>query len=194
MTNALDRARHVIFDLDGTLVRLDVDWPGLKRELSRHCRERWAHECAFRDYEADLEALAGKIGEEAMGEIYSIISRYEAARLDRLEPVTGAIELAKELVTAGKGISICSNNTRAAVEGALARVDLANQVRFIIAKEDVARRKPAPDGLAILLTRIALPAGETVFIGDSAFDRAAGAALGLPTLMIDETLAARRNG
>jgi phosphoglycolate phosphatase len=56
---------------------------------------------------------------------------------------------------------------------------------MIVGKEDVRRGKPDPEGLASIARALATTPGDMLFIGDTDFDRDAGHAFGVRTVILD---------
>ena len=71
-----------------------------------------------------------------------------------------------------------SLNSPRAVAAALEGAGLAHRIGWIVGRGDV-RPKPDPEGLELLLRRHRVGRGATVFVGDSAGDRACALAAGV---------------
>jgi phosphoglycolate phosphatase len=160
---ALDTFDAVVYDLDGTLVRLDVDWDAVARDavdvfdgygVDAAGVDLWAmldlaDEHGLRD---DLEAVIG--GHERAG----------ARRSDRLG-------LADRLLTHDVPVGVCSLNSEGSVVIALETHGLDGDVDAVVGRDTVATRKPDPEPLLTTLERLGVAHDRAVFVGDSPRDR-----------------------
>ncbi|MFQ5426411.1 MAG: HAD family hydrolase, partial [Gaiellales bacterium] len=64
---------------------------------------------------------------------------------------------------------LCSNSRRAA-ERAIDRCGLGRRVATCLGRDDLAHRKPEPDGLIELMSRFSVVRSRAVMVGDSADD------------------------
>jgi phosphoglycolate phosphatase len=152
----------VVYDLDGTLVRLAVDWDRVHRDLSEALEERgldvggrglWtlldrAEQTGHRDVAEDVIG-----GHERVG----------ARQSDRL-PLAG--ELPRSVP-----VGVCSLNCEAACRSALRTHDLASHVDAIVGRDTVERYKPHPRPLRAVIEELGAESARTLFVGDSESDR-----------------------
>lgn len=153
----------VIYDLDGTLVRLNVDWAACESALRDRLTEAGVtteNGTAWTLLEAAEQA---GIGNEAA----SIIATYER------QGAEGAVRLptAEEASNQAVPIGVCSLNCEAACRIALERVGLLDTVEVIIGRDSHPERKPAPGPLLAALEAVGVAPERAVFVGDSASDR-----------------------
>ncbi|WP_432104668.1 HAD family hydrolase [Streptomyces sp. bgisy091] len=108
----------------------------------------------------------------------------EALASEAAVPTEGACELAKALHGAGVELAVTTNNSRRAVVAYLSRRNLLSCFagRIYGRTADPARLKPHPDCLHRALEQTGVAAGEALMIGDSAADRIAATAAGVPFL------------
>jgi phosphoglycolate phosphatase len=177
------KAEVVVVDLDNTLVKLEVDWAGLRR---------------------DLAALAQAAGVETSDP--GIRPLMDGARLPGMETlradmeqvltdaeVAGATGPRNEALVAwlddlpgSTPVSILSLNSRAAVERALEANGLAERVSFVVGREDVTRGKPDPEGLRLLAERHGVEAAGMLLVGDAETDRLCAERAGARFLHVEE--------
>lgn len=178
--------RAVIFDLDGTLVdswqthahclrsaaqAVGADRPGAVRLFG-----------AQRPTEAaTLRELVGPDRLAAAREAYEDALR--AALATRPVPaMPGATAALAGLSRHGVATGVCTGRSRRSARILLDSCGLA--VPLTVDTDDAARPKPEPDALLLALTRLSATAQDAVFVGDSAWDAAQGAAAGVRTVIV----------
>jgi phosphoglycolate phosphatase len=179
--------KAVIFDLDGTLQSLEIDWRALRADLATY----------FGGYGQPL--LDGPLLEAVDHNVSALIAkgmppdraehiRLEAGRLmDRAELESfpkvrifpGVPEMLAGLEAHGIRRAVLSRACRAYVDRSLAR--LGHDFDAVLGREDVARPKPDPEGIVLLLGRLGCAADECAVVGDHPFDVLAGKRAGTRT-------------
>lgn len=143
----------LVFDMDGTLVHLHVDWTEVRKEvqalLDMNIDSLW--KLAVPPYKEKY--LANKEKVDAIFRKYEINADYT--------PIEEMVQLAKD---SPLPINILSNNTEAALKR-LAK-ELGLKPSLIIGRDSVPLPKPHPDGLLIIKQRFSHP----LFIGDHPYD------------------------
>ena len=184
----LDSIKLVVFDLDGTLANLPVDWEGLRAELRRHFQSRYGFDSNFRPFDSEIEEVGQKLGDSALREAYQIVERHELENIEEVSPVNGALELVQELKDRGKSLAILSSNTHRAIERALEHLGIREHFDIIVGKEDVVKHKPDPEGLILIKDRAGVSGDETCYIGDRSTDMECAARAGACGLSIERAL------
>lgn len=161
----------VVYDLDGTLVRLVVDWASVERELADRAADAGVDPAGRSAWELlDAGAAAG-IGEE----LEAVVADHELTGARRSERLPTADELAGLEVPA----AVCSLNSEAACRTALEVHDLARHADVVVGRDTVAARKPDPAPLLAALEPLGVPPGRALFVGDSERDAEAADRAGL---------------
>jgi HAD superfamily hydrolase (TIGR01509 family) len=170
----------VIFDFDGTLFHLDdMDWDWMRTEL-------------------------GLLPGENLGDTMQRLRLNDPARL---QPVTdaelravGDRRLAPDIADAlhelalRYRIAVLTRNSRHAVLTALEGIPVAKHIH-IIGREDTEHLKPHPEGVHALLKTFDVLPKETLLVGDTYHDVAAGRAAGVPVaIVMNPRLAYRPEG
>jgi HAD superfamily hydrolase (TIGR01509 family) len=176
--NALARAGLIVLDLDGTLMRLDIDWPPLRAELrgiaTRH------------DLELESERALDMLREvreagaqEALDEMERAARSTELDAVERAPANAALIELLEGL-DPSPPLAVLSLQSTAAVRRAVELLGWSDRVAHALGRDDVTKAKPDPDGLEALAALHAVDPSQVVLVGDSDTDhdaaRAAGAA------------------
>lgn len=174
----------VVLDLDGTLVRLDVDWQDIREQIARTVAA-CAPSAAGRvspGVHATLTALGEHRAWEALQACEQLVA--EAERRAAAEaPVNRA--LLRWLFTSAPTarVAILTLNDRGAALAATAGLGLDDRLDplDVLGRGD-APAKPDPRGLLRVLARHGVAPAGALLIGDSETDHACGAAAGVSTL------------
>lgn len=165
-------AEAIVYDLDGTLLRLAVDWSAVADEL----RERYTEagvavagwgvwECYQRATEHGLESAVG-----------SILAEHELAGAEHAERLPAADDLADLAVPVG----VCSLNAEAACRRALERHGLASHVDVVVGRDTTGPVKPDPAPLLAAVEALGVDPADAVFIGNREKDAETARRAGVP--------------
>lgn len=181
----------VMFDFEGTLVDFQWDLEPAERELRRVLAHSGFEPATMEgDNYAQLwnraVRAAGGRGEgfvlsAGLEEVYD---RYDADALTRWKPRPGAGETLRALRRAGMVCAVVSNVGRTALDSALARFELVQELDRVIGRDDVDLMKPAAEGLTHCLHDLAARADQALFVGDSLSDVRAARAASVPVVII----------
>lgn len=159
-----DGYEALVYDLDGTLVRLDVDWGAVAEEVAAVLRARGLE---TEGSLWDLLQRAEEAGERHRRAVEEVIAEHEregARSADRLP-------LADELPT-GVPTGVCSLNCEAACRIALELHGLDGHVDAVVGRDTVGAHKPDPEPLLATVEALGAAPQRVLFIGDSDSDRA----------------------
>lgn len=154
-------AEAVVYDLDGTLVRLVVDWQAVEADIAAVLRAAGVDPSGLDAWEALGVAESAGVGRE----VESLIAAAE--RDGARESIR--LDLADEVAT-GLPVGVCSLNCEAACHIALERHGLDERVKHVVGRDSVPERKPAPEPLLAVVESLGAPPERTLFVGDSASD------------------------
>lgn len=178
------RATAILWDLDGTLVDSEplharatddlLAALGLATPAGFHAR---ALGLPAEDVHALLVAEAGMVLPPAEWEARKF-ARFQAlaATLPARQPAAG---LVPRLAARGIAQAVVSNSGRAEVDLALAVTGLGAHMALSVAREDVARGKPDPEGYAAAAAALGHPPEATLAVEDSRTGAEAARAAGL---------------
>jgi len=160
-TRPLSEFDAAVWDLDGTLVRLPVDWDLVTRDVAA------AFESAGRDADGrDLWELLGRAdGTDLADEVEAIIADHERAEAVNAERLRHA-----DAVGSFDAEGVCSLNCEAACRTALDVHDLTPHVAAVVGRDTLPARKPDPAPLLETIRRLGVDAADVVFVGDSPRD------------------------
>jgi HAD superfamily hydrolase (TIGR01509 family) len=180
-----------LFDLDGTL----LDSSSVHEKVFREVLADHAPHClgGF-----DYEPLKGKSTAESFrhlgivesGALAAMVTekqrRYRAAvAAGELRLMPGAREILELLQRRRKRLFVVTGGSRRSVEAALDATGVRAFFEDVIAADDVACGKPAPDGFLLCLERSGVPAAQAVGIEDSISGLEACRAAGLDAVLVN---------
>ncbi|SNZ04155.1 phosphoglycolate phosphatase [Natronoarchaeum philippinense] len=157
----LDSYSGVVYDLDGTVVDLDVDWAAVATAV----------EGVYADAGIDVDgqglwAMLNEADDHGIrGRVETTIAEHERAGARSSTALPASEELA-----AVEPVAVCSLNCEAACRIALETHDLSDHVRAVIGRDSVSTHKPDPEPLLSAVDRIDVSPSDAVFIGDSERD------------------------
>jgi phosphoglycolate phosphatase-like HAD superfamily hydrolase len=173
------RARHVVFDLDGTLVRLEVPW------------QIWIDEVISNVPTDVAEVLSAALLEPgaawgiAVNECIKrgLLTRKFLLRTSRQFESSHSNFLTNDplvraliILSGNRPISVWTSNTKMTAERVLGALGIRNLIQGLVTQDDIVLGKPDPEGWS-LISAIA-DARDTVVVGDSENDRLAAEAVG----------------
>ncbi|MDX1534413.1 MAG: HAD family phosphatase, partial [Thermoplasmata archaeon] len=170
-----------IFDLDGTLLWLQVDWREARTALRRIAR-RFGRASEGVTIWAMLREASGK---EAAA-LREALCAYEVEGSRHPEVLPSAALLPH---LERETIGVVTLNCRAAAEGALRATDLWGDIGALVAREDTSRLKPDPEPLLLCVEKLGGASERAVFVGDRDRDRETAKAAGTAFLSVEDLLA-----
>lgn len=174
-----------VFDFDGTLVHLHVDWHGLRKEItSRFWPAKVEHEMSLADSYNSIFS-SGMPSQKAA--LLDLIKDYEQP--DGTSSYTAITSMIRHVATLKEKYFIVSNNLHATIESVLQELSLIDLCAGIIGLDDTLCGKPstAPFELLKQITNKKDPQ-EYTFIGDSKTDELFASNVGMRFVAVKELL------
>ncbi len=169
----------VIFDFDGTLFDLAIDWQKLRQRLGVD------------------ESV--KLGELFESYVHAADPKLDIVRATELEAVGGrhlernVVKMLKKLRDQRYNLAIFTRNARKTVMAALRNTGLKDL--YVVGHEDVQRLKPDPEGLRRILGHFKAGSNQAVVVGDTYHDLVAAHASGVRCILVkNEKLSYRPEG
>lgn len=149
---------NYIFDFDGTIVDLYVDWKNLKEEVNSICNSYRIDTNQKLNIKIDL--LKTKI------DILDIVKKFEQidGKVSYI-PITRTLEFINIL----DEFYVVSNNLSSTIRQVLNELNLSNKCKKIIAIDNVQKSKPSSDSW--LQLKEFLKYGNSIYIGDRVTDK-----------------------
>jgi phosphoglycolate phosphatase len=186
--------RLIVFDYDGTLADLPVDWVAVRTDLSRRARD-FGFMSTFQPLWPQMTLLREARGPQAVAALFAVLAEHELLGVVEQQPRAEIVAFARLLAQADGGssavssvfrlppsacvLAVFSANLHASVAAGLDALGLGSRISWIVGADDVTQWKPAPEGLLRAMRLAGCTAADTLFIGDSAGDAAAAHAAGV---------------
>lgn len=159
--------RGIIFDMDGTLTKPNVDFAAIEREIG-------AKVGFIIDY-------AERSTPEERKRALDILERYEAQAAMESELNEGVVEMLEFVSKKQLKKALLTRNSRKSVETVLRKHKL--HFEFIVSREDT-KPKPAPDPIFLLSKRMDIHTDHLLMVGDYKYDIICGKAAGTKTVLL----------
>jgi phosphoglycolate phosphatase len=168
----------VVYDLDGTLVRLDVDWDAVAGDVATALERRGV------DPGDDLWGMLGRADDAGCrGAVERVIARHEREGARRSSRLGCADLLARDAPAA-----VCSLNSVGACHVALGTHRLRAHVAAVVGRDSGPWEKPDPEPLLAAVEALGVEPGGAVFVGDGERDERTAARAGVDFAYVDEWL------
>jgi phosphoglycolate phosphatase-like HAD superfamily hydrolase len=183
-TAALRDFDDVVFDFDGTLARLRVDWQSLRAAVAHRFPDCVpAGQCV--KISSLMEAIGARYGTQGRSVVAEIVRQHEQpGGAPDVEQIVDSVRAARAL----RRFDVISNNLVSTVWRSLEAIGLASTCRHVIGFDSVERSKPAEEPYRAL--QAAVPLGKRVlYVGDRQSDRLFALNVGISFLHVSEVCA-----
>ena len=173
----------VLFDLDGTLLdSLGGMSEALAETLAAHGHRvsvREAFEALDHSIPRAIATLSGRPPGEAARLAGDYRALYYERYYDRVEPLPGADALLSALASGGVPLALVTNRRERYAHLVLAHHRWAAHLPVVVGRDTARAPKPDPAPVLLALSRLGVPAGDAVFVGDTCEDMASARAAGV---------------
>lgn len=150
----------VVYDLDGTLARLAVDWDAAERDGRAVFADHGI------DSAGDLWSMLTVADEHGLREEFeAVLQDHERAGARESTRCPRADDLPLSVP-----VGVCSLNCADACHIALERHALAEHVDCVVGRDSVTHHKPHPEPLLTAVRELGVAPGDALFVGDSRRD------------------------
>ncbi len=165
----LNKYRYIIFDLDGTISKLHINWSGWHRGVSKiiHKYESEAILPNFITHSMTNEYMV-KYGEPIREEIKEYTEKVELSTYSGMSPNLKAIKFISEL-SQNQKVILLTSNCRKIVDHVLQELKLDNTFDLVITRDDVDFLKPDKFPFT-LINKSDIPKTQYIMIGDTSSD------------------------
>jgi len=171
--------RGVIFDFDGVIVDLFVDWLGLKQELKS--KFFLNGEIKLNDILAEVNK---KLGPEGLKDAYNLVEIYELKYSNKTIVNKNILGVFNDCYKKNIKLGIFSSNMKKTIDYFLEKLRIKNLFNIIVAKEDIKAYKPNPEGLKLIIDKWKIDKNNLIFIGNDENDKICGERAGIKTFII----------
>ncbi|MFX0105811.1 MAG: HAD family hydrolase [Candidatus Hodarchaeota archaeon] len=190
--SSLKSKRVIVFDLDGTIIRLTADWKSLKEYLVLEYQKIYKEKCDFKSISACLSKIVEKGDKNVLMKFFEIIRHYELENIRNNQPIKETIFFINniELFRGNKDakIAILSLNTKDTIIKSLELANILNKIDFIIGREDVRKWKPDPEGLLKIQDHFEINKEDMIYFGDLEKDVLTGKNAGIDAYFIEDLI------
>lgn len=181
----------VLFDFDGTLVQLNLDFPEIYQGIYSIVEKYGVDPALYQDLflielvETVTQELMEHKPEEAKRfnkEAEGFLREREIAAAKEAEVVPGAGQTLKILKEKGIRIGIVTRNCKEAVKIGLGKNDFAYDL--LLTRDDIRPVKPEPHSLEKALKVLKSKPEETIMVGDHPIDIRVGKRVGVKTVAV----------
>ncbi|MFX0196957.1 MAG: HAD family hydrolase [Candidatus Hodarchaeota archaeon] len=166
----------IIFDLDGTLIDLSINWEELRIELEQKFHY------PFRPFFKSFENLSRETKEKVL----QILQKHEQSGLLNSKPNERMKYLVRDLARKNKKLAVFSSNSNLTIEQTLNNMGLRGNFNIIIGCEDVEKHKPHPEGLFLILKHFKVLPSQVVYIGNDLKDFEAATRSGIQFYFVNQ--------
>jgi HAD superfamily hydrolase (TIGR01509 family) len=185
------RSTAVIFDLDGVLVDAEIWWDEVRQAWSAAHGRTWtpADQAAVMGANSlgwapimrqrlRLDMTDQAIVDEIVG---AMIERYERLGAPR---IAGAESTVRRLAAAGVSLAVASSAHVAVIAAALDALGIRELFEVVVAADEVAHGKPAPDVYLLAAERLGVVPADCLVVEDSLNGVLAGRAAGMTVALV----------
>ncbi len=181
----------IIFDLDGVLVDAEVWWDEIRAAWAEAHGRRWTPEDQAAVMGANSQGwgrimrdrLQVELPVEAIVEaiVGAMVERYRSRGAPR---IPGVDEAVGRLAAAGLPLAVASSSHRAVIDAALGALGIAGLFRVVVASDEVARGKPAPDVYLLAARELGVEPSDCLVVEDSLNGVLAGRSAGMTVVLV----------
>ena len=156
-------SRNIIFDLDGTLVKLNVNWQELKNNLKK-------------EFQLDFNPLFNdylKLNKEEENKALKIIEKYELESKPKWVLNHDIIDWIKKKYSSWR-FFIVTNNTRKTLDSFLDIADIEDKITSSLTLNESKFPKPHKSTILNIMKDFEIKNSEVLFVGDSEIDTQLG--------------------
>ncbi|MFW9915551.1 MAG: HAD-IA family hydrolase [Candidatus Thorarchaeota archaeon] len=166
---------HILFDLDGTLTNLNIEWRDVRKELTEIG--------IIRKWDSVMMSFCRlkRSSSEEFDKLNHIVEQYELRAIKNIRPDNSLRNLLAALQMQGVAFALISKQSKRTINAALAKVKLSDFFKVVVGREDqLFRHEQIQVGLNSLKANLR----RTLFIGDTVNDATAAAKVGVTPIAV----------
>ena len=170
--------KAIIFDLDGTLIRLPIDYNKIQNML----RELFGTSENFTPLIATIIKKA-QDDKEKISKAFELICREELSSIDKMEIIDGALSLIKDIHSQKIILSLITMQCKEAVTRILSKLNLSNNLFSIIISRDESYDRL--DQIKKTVEKLSVSPNEVIVIGDRIHDIKSAQQVGCKSILVN---------
>ena len=170
--------KAIIFDLDGTLIRLPIDYNKIQNML----RELFGTSENFTPLIATIIKKA-QDDKEKISKAFELICREELSSIDKMEIIDGALSLIKDIQSQKIILSLITMQCKEAVTRILSKLNLSNNLFSIIISRDESYDRL--DQIKKTVEKLSVSPNEVIVIGDRIHDIKSAQQVGCKSILVN---------
>ena len=187
--NPLKKIRAVVFDFDGTLAVLNIDFSQMREQVFQLIRKHGIDESSIEEkylleiIDEVVQILNQKnfsAAKEFYQEAHQILHEIELKAAEGGKLLPGVEAALKSLRGKGLKIGIVTRNCEEAVRKVVP--DIEEFCDVFVSRDSIKKVKPHPEHLTSVLKALNVSGEETVMVGDHPIDIHAGKRVGMKTI------------
>lgn len=190
--NTAIKYKCALLDFDGTILKLAVDWTGVRERLSS-LFQLYGHVLSEDNYLSSIRGTSLILDEEGthgskgffVSKAFRIITDAEFESLPNSILMPSAKSALEWLRRNGFMISVVSNNDSSCIKTAFEKFGL-QQSEIIVGRNSVSVDKPDTEGARKIMDALDVTVEECFIVGDSETDIGLGRSLGMRTFFITD--------
>jgi phosphoglycolate phosphatase len=155
------RFKAIIFDLDGTLFRIPIDWHAVRASVERVSGNRLTQQGLFPQIREIIRTRPG-----LRAPIFKAVDREEAMAVASSRPFPGAVELLESISPASR-LALVTLQGKAFCDALLREFKLDGRFEGVFTREASLERA---EQLAGALKALGVPSADALFVGDKVVD------------------------
>ena len=187
-----ERRKAIVFDLDGTIVNLNVNWKKLKNILSKRFTTLYGITHKFHTVTEYLDKVLEQEDDIEFVNFLNIIEQFELKNIVKSKYLKETLFFINNLesfkVQQGTILAVLSLNMRKTIIKSLKNAKVYEKFDFIVGREDVNRWKPNPDGLLKIQEQFKLDSDDLIYFGDLEKDVLTGKNAGVDAFYITDLI------
>ncbi|MCH8833655.1 MAG: HAD family hydrolase [Thaumarchaeota archaeon] len=170
--------KAIIFDLDGTLIRLPIDYNKIQNML----RELFGTTENFTPLIATI-IKKSQDDKEKISKAFELICREELSSIDKMEIIDGALSLLKDIQSQKIILSLITMQCKEAVTRILSKLNVGNNMFSIIISRDESYDRL--DQIKKTVEKLSVATNEVIVIGDRIHDIKSAQQVGCKSILVN---------
>jgi len=191
MTNeGTTKVRAVLFDFDGTLFNLTIDWQEARKCVAQTYLEYGVPTRVVMRYLSPFSMYSGMYDKvvddfssgdfaKMQHQVSKVLERYEMQAMDKATCMNGCPAILRHLKNRGIKVGIISQNSKRVIEGVLKNTSLTDFIDALFARDLPGRPKPYSDHIFNCLRILLCEPRDAIMVGDGIVDMLAAKCAGV---------------